>query len=259
MARVQEDSHMPKPPAKAQAIANLLAAKIVEGEYAVASWLPSERELATEYAADRSTVRRALRLLADQGLVALQAGSGVQVRAAEPVRRDAADVTKQVGQWRGFAASAIESGHTPFTRTSVRETSAGSVVAKWLGVPTGTTILERARHQGIAGGPPIQISTTYVNWEFVEKLPVLRQVDTGSGGIYSRLDEVGHGIEVFEETVTCRMPRADEQGVLEIEATQPVLTLWRRAYDARHRIVEVTHRIVVGDRQDLVYRYGPGA
>jgi GntR family transcriptional regulator len=249
---------MPKPPAKAQAIMNALVSKIVEGEYAAGAWLPSERELAGEHNADRSTVRRALRMLADQGLISTQAGSGAQV-TTERVRRDASDVTRQVGDWRGFASSVLQSGREPFTKTTVTETQAGTNLAKWLGVPTGSRVLERARIQGIAGDPPVQTSTTYVNWEFVEKIPRLLQVDTGQGGIYSRLEEIGHGIEVFEEHVTCRMPTKEEQQVLQISADQPVLTTWRRAYDHTGRIVEVTHRVVVGDRQDLVYRYGPGA
>jgi GntR family transcriptional regulator len=250
---------MPRPPAKAQVITNALAAKIIEGEYPAGAWLPSERELAAEYVADRSTVRRALRLLSGQGLVTIRQGVGAQVRAAEPVRRDAADITRQVGNWRGFASSAIEAGREAFTRTTVREIEADAAVARWMGVPTGSRVLERARVQGVVGDPPVQTATTYVNWEFAEKIPQLRQVDTGPGGIYSRLEEAGHGIAVFEESVTCRMPRDNERATLEIQADQPVLTLWRRAYSRDGRIIEVTHRVVVGDRHDLIYRYGPGA
>ena len=84
-------------------------------------------------------------------------------------------------------------------------------------------------------------------------------MNTGPGGIYSRLEEIGHGVAIFEENVTCRMPREDEQQILEIGADQPVLTLWRRAYDQANRIIEATHRVVVGDRHELIYRYGPGA
>jgi GntR family transcriptional regulator len=250
---------MPRPPAKAQAITNAVAAKIVEGHYPAGAWLPSERELASEYEADRSTVRRALRLLAMQGLVLVKGGVGAQVRETEPVRRDAADITRQVGNWRGFASSVLEAGREPFTRTTVREIQAEATLARWLGVPTGSRVLERARVQGVVGGPPVQTATTYVNWDFIEKIPQLRETNTGPGGIYSRLEEIGHGVAIFEENVTCRMPRDDEQTILEIGPEQPVLTLWRRAYDQLGRIIEVTHRVVVGDRHELIYRYGPGA
>ncbi|MFG2087045.1 MULTISPECIES: GntR family transcriptional regulator [unclassified Spirillospora] len=249
---------MPRPPTKAQAISNALAARIIEGELDPGVWLPSERELAREYEADRSTVRRALRMLSDQGLVQPRPGAGTQVRTAQRVRRAAADITRQDGAWRGFHVSARKDGRTPFTRTTVTEVEAGERLAPRLDVPPGTRVLERARVQGVEGEPPVQTATTWVIPEIVEQIPVLRQVDTGPGGIYSRLEEVGHRI-TFEESVTCRLPCADEQEVLEIGPDQPVLTLWRRAYDKDGRVVEVTHRVVVGDRHELVYRYGSGA
>ncbi|SEG80180.1 GntR family transcriptional regulator [Thermomonospora echinospora] len=248
---------MPRPPARAQAITNALAARIVEGELAPGSWLPSERELAGQFAADRSTVRRAVRMLADQGLVVVHPGTGTQVRATGPVRRAAADITRQVGGWRGFHVSARQDGREPFTRTTVSEVAADAALARWLAVPVGTTVLRRARVQGVVGEPPVQTAITWVIMDVVAQLPVLRQVDTGPGGIYSRLEELGYRM-LFEESVTCRPPRPDECDILQITADQPVLTLWRRGYDHNDRIVEVTHRVVVGDRHELIYRYGSG-
>ncbi|TYB49105.1 GntR family transcriptional regulator [Actinomadura chibensis] len=248
---------MPRPPTKAQAITNALAARIVEGDLDPGAWLPSERELAREYGADRSTVRRALRMLAEQGLVQLRHGAGAQVRTARRVRRAAADITRQVGGWRGFHVSARRDGRIPFTRTTVTEVEADERLAQRLDVPPGTRVLERARVQGVEGEPPIQTATTWVILDVVERIPVLRQVDTGPGGIYSRLEEAGHRI-TFEESVTCRLPRTDEQCTLDIGPDRPVLTLWRRACDQDGRVVEVTHRVVVGDRHELVYRYGSG-
>ncbi|RSN53390.1 GntR family transcriptional regulator [Actinomadura sp. WAC 06369] len=247
---------MPRPPTKAQAITSALAARIVEGELDPGAWLPSERELAREFGADRSTVRRALRMLAGQGLVRVEHGSGVQVRTTGRIRRAASDITRQVGGWRGFHVSAQGTG-TPFTRTDVAEVAADERLARRLAVPAGTRLLRRARVQGVEGEPPVQTATTWVPLDVVERVPVLREVDTGPGGIYSRLEEAGLAI-VFEETVTCRLPRAEEQEVLEIGPEQPVLTLWRRAHDQDGRVVEVTHRVVAGHRHELIYRYGAG-
>lgn len=246
---------MPRPPTKAQAITNALASKIVENGFEAGVWLPPERELAKQYNADRSTVRRALRMLAEQSLVVIQPGIGAQVRPTEPVRRSASDITEQVGTWRGFHVSALQAGREPYTRTTVQEIEADVQLAKWLGAPTGTRVLERARLQGVEGESPVQTATTWVTLPVVDQLPILRQVNTGPGGIYSRLEELGYSLS-FEESVTCRLPRSDEQETLDINADQPVLTLWRRCYDQDSRILEVTHRVVVGDRHELVYRYG---
>jgi GntR family transcriptional regulator len=52
------------------------------------------------------------------------------------------------------------------------------------------------------GAPPLQLSTTYISLDLVEKIPVLREVDTGPGGMYSRMEEIGYRVH-FEESVTC--------------------------------------------------------
>ncbi|HEY3896020.1 MAG TPA: GntR family transcriptional regulator [Pseudonocardiaceae bacterium] len=246
---------MPRPPAKAQSLADQLGAKIDEGLYPPGTWLPSERDIAEEHQVDRSTVRRALGILAERHRVILAAGTGAQVlTAGSPMRRAADDVTRQLGTWRGFHVSATRAGHQPFTETTVSEIEADVDVGRGLGVPTGTPVLRRARQQGIVGGPPVQLSRSYLRLDLVERIPVLRKVDTGPGGMYSRLEELGHRIH-FEESVTCRLPTDEEQEHLKIDANEPVLVLWRRSYDQNNNILDLTHRVVVGNRQELVYRY----
>jgi GntR family transcriptional regulator len=245
---------MPRPPAKAHHLAEAIAERISAGTFAAGSWLPSERELAQEYSADRSTVRRALRILAERRLVTLASGTGAQVHSDNALRRAADDVTQQVGTWRGFHVSATKAGREPYTETTVSEVTADFVVAQGLGVPSGTPVLQRARRQGTADAGCVQLSTSYVRQDVADKLPILRQIDTGSGGMYSRMEELGYRLH-FEETVTCRLPDDEEQEKLQITATEPVLVLWRRCYDQHGRILDLTHRIVVGDRHELVYRY----
>ncbi|TDD15059.1 GntR family transcriptional regulator [Nonomuraea diastatica] len=70
---------MPIPPAKAQGIADQIAARIRRGDYPPGSWLPSERELSQEHQANRATIRNALKLLADESLVTRIPSQGVQV------------------------------------------------------------------------------------------------------------------------------------------------------------------------------------
>lgn len=247
---------MPRPPTKAQSITDAIAARIASGQLPAGEWLPSERELSQQFDADRSTIRRALRMLSEQGLITHSKGVGAQVRSSTPVRRGDGDLTTQVGNWRGFHVSALRAGREPFTRTTVRDVEADQNLARWLGVPIGTVALERARVQGVVGDPPIQTATTWVVADIVERVPILRQVDTGPGGIYSRLADIGIHVR-FEETVTCRLPLASEREVLQIEPNQPVMVLWRRGYSQHDHIVEVTNRIIVGDRHELVYSYGP--
>lgn len=244
---------MAKPPAKAQQVAGALAERIAAGELAPGEWLPPERDLSQRHDVDRSTVRRALRMLEERGLIIIHPRSGAQVHY-ERIRRDAADIARRVGDWRGFHVSALKTGWQPFTETAVREVEAAAVPARWLGVPTGTSVVERARVQGIVGNPPVQLSTTWILPEVTDRLPVLKQVDTGPGGMLSRMEEIGYRLR-FEDTVTCRLPSPEEQAQLDVGPHQPVLDVWRRCYDQHDRIVEVTNRVVVGERHELIYRY----
>ena len=53
--------------------------RIQNGEYLRDALLPSEREIGETYQVDRTTVRKALQLLVDDGLVEKRAGKGTVV------------------------------------------------------------------------------------------------------------------------------------------------------------------------------------
>ena len=57
----------------------------------------------------------------------------------------------------------------------------------------------------------MRASTRRERLDLVERVPVLGEVNTGPGGMHSRLEELGHQI-YFEESVTCRLPTEEEQG-----------------------------------------------
>ncbi len=63
-------------------VAEILEARIAEGEWPAGGRLPSEAELALRFAVNRHTVRQALRDLAERGQVRAQQGSGTFVEGA---------------------------------------------------------------------------------------------------------------------------------------------------------------------------------
>jgi len=69
--------------------------------------LPSEYELTQLFDVSRVTVRQALRLLADRGLVVSRQGKGVFVSGPQ--------VSQDLNALRGFYDSLIAQGHTPET------------------------------------------------------------------------------------------------------------------------------------------------
>lgn len=66
-------------PARYRVIADELAAEIRAGSYPLGSNLPVEHDLAEHFGTSRQTVREALRVLADKGLIVRRAGFGTTV------------------------------------------------------------------------------------------------------------------------------------------------------------------------------------
>ena len=60
----------------------------------------------------------------------------------------------------------------------------------------------------------------------------------GPGGIYARLEDMGHTLERFTEEVTARKPTEAEVRLLALMPGVPVFRLIRTAHDTQGRAVE---------------------
>ena len=67
-----------------QIIADDLINKITSNRISVGSRLPSEKELCSHYGVSRYTVREALRVIKEMGLVSIRRGSGSIVLSSQP-------------------------------------------------------------------------------------------------------------------------------------------------------------------------------
>lgn len=110
------------------------------------------------------------------------------------------------------------------------------------------------RRQMYAAGQPMQLATSYVPWSFAEGTQMVEQ-DSGPGGIYSRLAEVGHRPARFTEEVATRMPTPEEARFLRLTEPQPVFNLFRTAFDEAGTPVEVCEHVMAGDRWLLAYEW----
>jgi GntR family transcriptional regulator len=88
----------PRPPY--MQIADDLRAKIGDGRYQPGGKLPSNKAMATEYSTSTETVRRALRLLTDEGLIASHSTLGTFVLRSPAEARTALTVAELDGAMR---------------------------------------------------------------------------------------------------------------------------------------------------------------
>jgi GntR family mannosyl-D-glycerate transport/metabolism transcriptional repressor len=84
--------------------------RIVEGEFAVGSLLPSETVLTAEYHVARNTLRRALAGLESEGLITTLPGRGRVVASPEQLRDEATDPRSQYRRIASELRSRIEQG-----------------------------------------------------------------------------------------------------------------------------------------------------
>jgi GntR family transcriptional regulator len=236
-------------------IADHLRAAILGGELAAGAQLPSERALMATYEAARGTVRQAIATLRTEGLIDIEHGRGAFVRRRPPVQRKAYDRFARRHRDAGKAAYLAElegEGRQPEVEVlQITSRPAPAEVARLLQVGEGSQVLVRRRRY-LADGQPMELATSYVPWELAAGTKIA-ETDTGPGGIYARLEEMGHQLKRFTEEVRARMPLPEEARGLRLPAGVPVFILVRVAYDVEDTPVEVCDTVMAADRYVLSY------
>ena len=216
--------------------------------------LPSEAQLIDHYGVARMTVRHAIQVLQGEGLVLAEHGRGVFVRPHPPVRRLASDRFARRHREQGkaaFIAEAEQAGSKPTVDSIiVREERPSAGISARLGT-TGKVLARHRRY--LLDGRPVETATSYIPLDIARGTPIA-DPNPGPGGIYARLEDLGHRLDHFDEEVHARMPAPDEAKALLLAAGVPVFHLIRAAYDTDDRAVEVCDTVMAADAYVLSYR-----
>jgi len=246
-----------EPRPRYQLLADLLREEISAGvKYPAGSVFPTRAELQRDYGQGETTVVDALRILRGEGLIRTKQGARTTVRRVPVIDRNAANRfrIREQGNARGaFDAELAAMGLTPGTETEVSTGPAPDDVAAALGLAPGELVLIRSRRM-YADGVPVQLAVSWLPHELVAGSRI-EQVDTGPGGTYSRLAELGHGPAVFTETVSMRLPADAETSFLGLDSEQRAYLIRRTAMDSDGRVVEVIDTVMAADQFRLVYSW----
>lgn len=112
-------------------------------------------------------------------------------------------------------------------------------------------VIVRSRRYSL-DGIPVETATSYIPADIGRGTPIA-DPNPGPGGIYARLEELGHTLERFTEEVTARMPTEAEARLLAMAPGVPVFRLVRAAFDMEGRAVEVCDTIMSADAYVLNY------
>ncbi|MCP2265040.1 GntR family transcriptional regulator [Promicromonospora thailandica] len=202
------------------------------------------------YGVARMTARHGLSMLKDEGLTVTRHGSGVFVRAFEPIVRDttggpvdASTVTAEIDE--------TGAGLTVRTLGVTAEAEPSEKVRTALGLSDGASVTVRERLH-LRERKPVLFATSYVPSAIAAGTPIADE-EVGPGGTHARLAEAGHAPVRFREDVVARMPSIEEIEELRIEPGTPVLSVTRTAYTQDDTPVEVSY--VVLDAGEFMLRY----
>jgi GntR family histidine utilization transcriptional repressor len=200
--------------------------------------IPPELDLAKQFGVSRMTVNKAIRDLAEAGMLLRFAGDGTYVaeRKAEAPLLDVNNIAQEI-QARSHTHST--------TLHLLRAETASEEIALRLGVHVGATIFHSLlahREDGI----PIQLEDRFVNPVWA---PDYLEQD------YSRITPNYYLMQHcpltdIEHTVEAVMPGAEEQSMLEISAAEPCLLVMRRTWSHKN-LVSFARLMHPGNRYKL--------
>ncbi|WP_374213815.1 GntR family transcriptional regulator [Streptomyces sp. A3M-1-3] len=241
---------------KYQRIADSLRAAITAGEYGPGDRLPGENELMVVHGVARMTVRQALAVLSNEGIVEARKGAGVFVRDFRPLLRQGIQrlARERWGSGRSvWSADLGEDRELVVDHVSVVEESAEASIAAVLVLEPGAPVCVR-RRRFVLDGKPVLASTSYLPADLVVGSAITRQ-DTGPGGTYARLSELGHAPVHFREELRSRMPTTAEAEHLQLSSGTPVILISRTAYQEDGAAVEVNEMVLDSASYILEYDF----
>jgi GntR family transcriptional regulator len=224
---------------KYQRIADTLREAIRSGEYGPGDRLPGENDLMAAHGVARMTARQALSVLRDEGVAEARKGAGVFVREFRPLRRRGIQrlAQQQWGNGRSIWSTDIENRSLDVDQVTVSEEAAPDSVAAVLDLADEETVCVR-RRRFVLDGKAVLLATSYLPASLVAG-SAIAQEDTGPGGTYARLAELGYKPVHFREEVRSRMPSQDEATGLGMSAGTPVILVCRTAFTVEGRPVEI--------------------
>lgn len=238
------------------AIAEHLRRQIQTGVLTPGQALPSLQEICTEWEVSMNTARAALTSLTQQGLIESRQGARAQVRGYARIRsRRIQRLTP--GQWSGGASiwdADVTGRNLRQDPVEVDVVTPPETVARALGLEPDALAVRR-RRRFFVDDRPVQTATSWLPAELVAGTRIV-EPDTGPGGTYARLAELGAGPVAFREEVIARMPDSAEEAALDLRPGTPVVSITRTAWDAGGRVVEANEMLMDAGAYVLDYTWG---
>lgn len=218
---------------KYETVAEDIQAKILSGYYKPDERLPQEMELCKQYDTSRITIRQAMELLVNRGLITKRRGSGTFVKAVFGGAGNHQSFARS-HQFGGF--SKTEEGHR--VTSDIHEfklVPASGDIADQLKLKEGAFVCYICRTR-LADGKPHVVEYTYMPTDFITGITP----EVVQGSIYAYIeDTLKLKIQSAHRIARASMPTDQERIWLGIEdGSMPILEIEQVAYLDDGRIFE---------------------
>lgn len=220
----------------------ILRGQIETREYQVDDTLPTEEQLAEQYAVSRVTVRKALQILVDDGLIVRQAGKGTFVYPQK--------IEENLYSLQGFAEMmASDYPAQVMEILNFEVIQARDDLASLLTVSTGDKILRIKRRHKVENRP-VAYAIIYLPFE-VGKLFAPEDVETTP--IYTLLVwKASIIIGRATQRIAAIAANQEISEALGIASGSPVLTVKRVTYSSEQKPIEYIQLYYPGNQHELV-------
>jgi GntR family transcriptional regulator len=210
-------------------VKDILISRIENRQWTPGTIIPTEQELMDEFNVSRTTIREAISILVNSGLLERKQGKGTIVKAQQ--------LTGSLGRLRGFAEEVMEKGLIPHSKLLRIEFSDKLFHEKaMLNIPEGEKVLviERVR---LANEIPIAIERSC--WP--EKIGhILKEHDLDKAKYYEILEKNNIFLMQANEKIIAINATIQEADLLGIRAGEALLEMSRLSFGIDNRPMEYT-------------------
>jgi GntR family transcriptional regulator, phosphonate transport system regulatory protein len=229
-------------------IAEKLRQNINQGVYGIGEQLPTESQLAERFEVNRHTLRQAIALLKNEGLLRVDRGRGTFV-AAKTIRYP---IGKRVRYNQALKSQGLKASYKVLRTTEV---PADTAVARGLEVQLGESVA-LIETLGFADEEAILVSTSYFPLQRFPDLlePKNMEFFRETQSISKLLQQVCSCDHIRRSTtVSSRLVMPQDAQLLELPLNQPILLAESINIDQTGKVIEYGVTRLRGDRVELVF------
>lgn len=223
-------------------IAQILRNDIEKGELPSGARLPTEPELAQRFGVNRHTVRRAVGVLQNDGLVSVEQGRGTFVREwadSHPIANKGKFAAKQ-------PVDAADSGET----LALKHVAAEPRVAAALRLKPGEEVIQLDL-VSVVNGKPVSLSSHFMP---AKRFKGFEKAYQRTHSVEEALKKCGvKGLSHGRTHVSASLPSPAEAQVLRLPKGQPMVVAENVTVDLKGKPVEFTVSRSAGGRTQLVF------